>query len=356
MPAMKRQKLGIHLRKNARSTGGHVFQATGTIFELFQNIIGTNLQTKFHDDRPYKIHSVNKEKCHAPLGGHVFPPTGTIFELIQDIIGTNHLAKFHDDRTINVASRVLTRKNARPLLIWGTDFAHLRGTNILFHDPRQNCPLPSSHVIQLTGTNFELNSRIKKTNVLTKFHDDWEKKLISRVFTRENCHYIHIEKNAPPTGGHPNRENCHYIHIEKNAPPTGGHVFFTDLDHFRTRPRHHLNQLLTRKTAPPTGGHDFQRIGTTFKLNQDIIKTNILTNFELGRYFIGTKLLTKFHEDGTRNQMLTDGRTDIRRTKTGHKSSPEQSELPKREVLVAKGNAEDDNAEDDYDKNDDADD
>ncbi|KAH3747499.1 hypothetical protein DPMN_181926 [Dreissena polymorpha] len=55
------------------------------------------------------------------------------------------------------------------------------------------------------------------------------------------------------------------------------------------------------KTAPPTSGHVFQRIGTTFELNQDIIKTNTLTNFELGRDFIGTKLLTKFHEDGTIN-------------------------------------------------------
>ncbi|KAH3691797.1 hypothetical protein DPMN_192328 [Dreissena polymorpha] len=89
------------------------------------------------------------------------------------------------------------------------------------------------------------------------------------------------------------------------------------------------------KTALPTGGHVFQRIGTTFELNQDIIKTNILTNdlvfdpaqpiFELGRHFIGTKLLTKFHEDWTRNVasrvftskcLRTDGRTDIRRTKT----------------------------------------
>ncbi|KAH3695528.1 hypothetical protein DPMN_082988 [Dreissena polymorpha] len=179
-----------------------------------------------------------------------------------------------------------------------------------FHDPRQNCPPPSSHVIQLTGTIFELNSRIKETNVLSKFHENWAKNVTSTVFT---CfHNIHIEKNAPPTGGdvfspiptifkfvrdinktnvltnfhddwanivtsRPNRENCHYLHIEKNAPPTDGHVFFTDLDHFPTRPRHQLNQLLTRKTAPPTGGHVFQRIGTTFKLNKDIIKTNILT-------------------------------------------------------------------------------
>ncbi|KAH3817258.1 hypothetical protein DPMN_118790 [Dreissena polymorpha] len=105
------------------------------------------------------------------------------------------------------------------------------------------------HFIQLTGTIFELNSRIKEKNILSKFHENWAKIVTSTVLT---CfHYIHIEKNAPPTGGHVfspiltifklvrdiNKtnvltnfhddweENCHYIHIEKNAPPTGGHVF-----------------------------------------------------------------------------------------------------------------------------------
>ncbi|KAH3887036.1 hypothetical protein DPMN_011048 [Dreissena polymorpha] len=129
------------------------------------------------------------------------------------------------------------------------DFAHLRGTNILVN----------SHVLQLTGTIFELNSSIEKTNVLSKFHENWAKNVTSTVFT---CfHFIHIEKNAPPTGGHVfspiptifklvrdinktnvltnfyddwakivtsiafTRENFHYIHIEKNASPTGGHVF-----------------------------------------------------------------------------------------------------------------------------------
>ncbi|KAH3749102.1 hypothetical protein DPMN_183593 [Dreissena polymorpha] len=128
-----------------------------------------------------------------------------------------------------------------------------------FHDPRQNCPPPSSHVIKLTGTIFELNSRYKETNVVSKCHENLAKNVTSTVFT---CfHYIHIEKNAPSTGGHVfspiptifklvrdinktnvltnihddwakivtsrafTRENCHYIHIEKNAPPTGGHVF-----------------------------------------------------------------------------------------------------------------------------------
>ncbi|KAH3798400.1 hypothetical protein DPMN_151999 [Dreissena polymorpha] len=89
-------------------------------------------------------------------------------------------------------------------------FAHLRGKPSGGRtDPREQnnippllrkCPPPSSHVIQLTRTIFELNSRIKETNVLSKFHENWAKNVTSTVFT---CfHYIHIEKNAPPTGGH----------------------------------------------------------------------------------------------------------------------------------------------------------
>ncbi|KAH3816514.1 hypothetical protein DPMN_118030 [Dreissena polymorpha] len=75
-----------------------------------------------------------------------------------------------------------------------------------------------------------------------------------------------------------------------------------------------------RKTAPCTHWRQcFQQTGTNFNLNQNIIKTNILTNFELGRDFIGTKLLAKFHEDLTRNVASrvftnkcerTDGRKD----------------------------------------------
>ncbi|KAH3826394.1 hypothetical protein DPMN_128298 [Dreissena polymorpha] len=39
--------------------------------------------------------------------------TSTVFELDRDIIGTNLLTKFHEDRTINVASRVFTNKCGR---------------------------------------------------------------------------------------------------------------------------------------------------------------------------------------------------------------------------------------------------
>ncbi|KAH3778296.1 hypothetical protein DPMN_179751 [Dreissena polymorpha] len=79
----------------------NVYQQTGTIFELAQDIIGMYLLTKFH---------VKKEKSAPPLGGHVFQPT------------------FHEDWTINVASRVLTRINAPP---------------------------PGGHVFQQTRTIFE---------------------------------------------------------------------------------------------------------------------------------------------------------------------------------------------------------
>ncbi|KAH3769059.1 hypothetical protein DPMN_170306 [Dreissena polymorpha] len=141
--------------------GGQIFRATGTIFELVQDIIGTNLLTMFH-----AIYG----KMPRPLCGHVFPPTGTIFELIQDIIGTNRLTSvgrknspqglikllvlnpaliprplFHKDRKINVASRVLTRKNAPP---------------------------PRGHIFQPTGIIFELVQDIFGMNHLTKLNED----------------------------------------------------------------------------------------------------------------------------------------------------------------------------------------
>ncbi|KAH3888578.1 hypothetical protein DPMN_012616 [Dreissena polymorpha] len=171
-------------------------------------------------------------------------------------------------------------------------FAHLRGTNILVN----------SHVIQLTGTIFELNSRIKETNVLSKFHKNWAK-----------------NKNAPPTSGHIFSPIQTILKLVRDINKTNVLTNFHD--------------DWAKKTAPPTSSHVFQRIGTTFELNQDIIKTNILTNFELGRDFIGKKLLTKFYEDGTRN-VASRVRTDIRRTKTGHKSSPEQPEVKRQAGLA----------------------
>ncbi|KAH3779419.1 hypothetical protein DPMN_157222 [Dreissena polymorpha] len=101
--------LGCSPEKNAPPPGGHVFQATTTIFELF------------HDDRTINVASRVKTRKNAiPPWRPCFPPTGTIFKLIQDIIGRYLVTKFHADRTINVASRVLRRKNAPPPDIIGT--------------------------------------------------------------------------------------------------------------------------------------------------------------------------------------------------------------------------------------------
>ncbi|KAH3695617.1 hypothetical protein DPMN_083074 [Dreissena polymorpha] len=175
-------------------------------------------------------------------------------------------------------------------------FAHLRRTN------RQTGQ--KQYVPHYYRGHKNVTSIVNK--FLTKLHENWAKNVTSR-------------KNAPPTGGHvfspirtivelPNWENCHYIHIKKNAPPTGGHVFspiwtnfelVRDINKTNVLTNFHddwtkivTSRVFTRKTAPPTGGHVFQQTGTTF------IEHKI---FELGRDFIGAKLLNKFHEDGTRN-------------------------------------------------------
>ena len=50
----------------------------------------------------------NRRKNARPNCSHVFQATGTILELVQDIIRTNVQTKFHEDWTINVTLRVLT--------------------------------------------------------------------------------------------------------------------------------------------------------------------------------------------------------------------------------------------------------
>ncbi|KAH3770640.1 hypothetical protein DPMN_171932 [Dreissena polymorpha] len=387
--------------------GDTVIQPTRTIFDVVQVIIETNILTKFDKDQTINVAS-------RPYTRPYFSTNCNHNKLVQHIIGINLLTKFHEDQTINLFSRVLTSKNASPpgshfhedqtingafrvltRKMLTTYLARLSKaqdilrTNVLtkchekktdphpgshFHDDwannvtsRKTAP-SGSHVIQLIGPIFQLNSRIKETNVLTKFHENRAKNVTSRVFT---CfRYIHIEKNAPPTGGHVfspiwiifklvqhiNKTNVlinfhddwakivtSRVFTRKTASPTGGHVFQWIGTTFELN-QHIINtdietnfkldqdgtNLLTmfhddrtinvasrvfrknvdgrttdkyQKTAPPTGGHAFQRTRTTFELNHHtcIIKTNILTNFKLDRDFIGTKLLTKFHEDRTIN-------------------------------------------------------
>ncbi|KAH3852498.1 hypothetical protein DPMN_095008 [Dreissena polymorpha] len=167
-----------HILKNSPPPGGHVFQPTGIIFELVQDIIGMNLLTKFHED--WTINVASRVRNAPPLGSHDFQAKVTIFELIQYISGTNLLTKFHEDRKINVASRVLTRKNAPP------PGGHFYDDQTITVASRvKNAPPLGSHVFQANVTIFELIQEIIKTNLLTKFHEDWTINVDSRELTRQ---------------------------------------------------------------------------------------------------------------------------------------------------------------------------
>ncbi|KAH3888103.1 hypothetical protein DPMN_012128 [Dreissena polymorpha] len=101
------------LEKSAPPTGGHVFQQTRTPFELNhhiiktniltkfeldRDIIGTKLLTKFHEDRKRNsFYYINIMKTARPPGNHVFQRTGTIFELNSHIKETNFLTTFHEN-------------------------------------------------------------------------------------------------------------------------------------------------------------------------------------------------------------------------------------------------------------------
>ncbi|KAH3706559.1 hypothetical protein DPMN_065946 [Dreissena polymorpha] len=94
-------------------------------------------------------------------------------------------------------------------------------------------------------------------NLLTKFHEDRTINLASRVLKREKCRapWQPLDINVASR-----------VLTRKNAPP----LFHED----RT-----INMAFRVKNAPPLGCHVFQANVTIFELIQDIIETNLLTNF-----------------------------------------------------------------------------
>ncbi|KAH3778668.1 hypothetical protein DPMN_180138 [Dreissena polymorpha] len=128
-------------------------------------------------------------KNALPLGGHVFQANVTIFELFQDIIETNLLTKFHEHWTINVASRELTTCCAQTNLL--TKLSNDQTINVFFRElTRKEAPPPGGNVFQLSETIFKLIQDIIMTNLLTKFHENPTINVASRV------------KNFPLLGGH----------------------------------------------------------------------------------------------------------------------------------------------------------
>ncbi|KAH3742163.1 hypothetical protein DPMN_048899 [Dreissena polymorpha] len=92
-------------------------KSTGTIFKLNQDIIGTYVLSMKSAPNPvaaileYKCDSrvLTRKTAPSPLQRYIIWTIDlTNFELDQDIIRTNLWTKFHEDQTINVASRVFT--------------------------------------------------------------------------------------------------------------------------------------------------------------------------------------------------------------------------------------------------------
>ncbi|KAH3795151.1 hypothetical protein DPMN_148698 [Dreissena polymorpha] len=82
---------------------------------------------------------------------------------------------------------------------------------------------------------------------MSKFHEDWEKNVSSRLFTC--CYYMHIKKTAPLPGDHVFSlittifklvRDIHIINAKhvtsrvKNTPPRRP-CFFTDQNQYRTQ-------------------------------------------------------------------------------------------------------------------------
>ncbi|KAH3889970.1 hypothetical protein DPMN_014037 [Dreissena polymorpha] len=123
----------------------------------------------------------------AAIGGHFFPLIITILILIRHINKTNVLTKFHDDWPKNVTSSIKTffdstvvyRKKNVLTNKCHEDWEKMR----LLDCSHKTAPPPGGHVLSLITTIFKLNQDIQKTNILTKFYDDWTKNVTSRVFT-----------------------------------------------------------------------------------------------------------------------------------------------------------------------------
>ncbi|KAH3702252.1 hypothetical protein DPMN_077262 [Dreissena polymorpha] len=130
----------------------------------------TNILTKFHRHWTTNVTS-------SVITRFYYSHTRTIFKLIRDM--------FHEDWTINVTSRVLKRFYYTLKLYKENCHDHWRPLLT-----RKNCHATWQPCFSTTGTIFELVQDIIRTNVLTKFFENWTINLTSTV------------KTAPPPCGH----------------------------------------------------------------------------------------------------------------------------------------------------------
>ncbi|KAH3852961.1 hypothetical protein DPMN_095482 [Dreissena polymorpha] len=241
--------------KKCPALGSYVFQANVTIFELIQDIIETNLLTIFHEDLTINVASrVLTRNVNARTNPKTSPEQSAIFQLVQEINKTN--AKyvtsivFNHKASLHIVTTAPTPKNLPQ-----PPGSHAKNVTSRVKLPP---PPPGSHVIQLTGTIFQLNSRIKETNVKTKFHENWAQNVSSR------------RKMPRPLAAMFFSPIWTIFELVRHINKTNVLINFHD-DWAKIA----TSRVFTRKTAPPTGGHVHQQTGTTFELNQHIIKTDI---------------------------------------------------------------------------------
>ncbi|KAH3886771.1 hypothetical protein DPMN_010784 [Dreissena polymorpha] len=162
------------------------FSTNQNHFCLVQDIIGTNLLTKFHDHGTMNVafKMLTRFYYAMPPGGHLFQATRTIIKLLQDIIGTNLLTKFHDDGTINVVYSVNKKQDVFVKHNTNRQGKNNMSPTTIVGDIKMLRPL-GGLVFQPTGTIFKLIQDIIRnksftsifqdiieTNLLTKFHED----------------------------------------------------------------------------------------------------------------------------------------------------------------------------------------
>ncbi|KAH3887326.1 hypothetical protein DPMN_011342 [Dreissena polymorpha] len=170
---------------NVASKVAHLSFKQNYLFFAAQDIIKTNILTKFPGEVLTRIN-------YPPLGSHVFQKIDTILDLIPDIIKINVLTKecyrknvpppgshFHDHWTISVSSRVIVFQQTRTIFT----NQDIPKTNLLtkFHEDWRKMPRPWRPFFQLTSTIFELFQDITATHLLAKLHEDRTKNVASSV-------------------------------------------------------------------------------------------------------------------------------------------------------------------------------
>ncbi|KAH3752551.1 hypothetical protein DPMN_187172 [Dreissena polymorpha] len=236
---------------------------------MHENDVPYKSSDPFHEDRKINVaFRVLTRKNAPPSCSHVFKPTSIIFELVQNIIGMKLLTKFHKDRTVNVASRVPSNIIIFELI------QDIIETNLLtkFHEDwtinvasREKCPTPGGHALKATETIFKLIQDIIGTNLMTRFPDNRKINVTSRVLTM---------KNAPPPW-------WPYRTINVASRVLTRFYYYTLIaiySHIKNQSAEGIEDRPS-KNAPPLGSHVFQANVTNFVLIKDIKKKNLLTIF-----------------------------------------------------------------------------